>query len=485
MENIRVRFAPSPTGHLHIGSARTALFNWLYTRSLNGVYVLRVEDTDRDRSTETFEETILEDLAWLGLNWDEGPDIGGAAGPYRQTEGMAAGVYTEPAGRLIASGHAYECFCTPDELESGRQAALAAGRMPMYEGGCRGLGVEEKQRFLKAGRKPAIRFAVAKKEQIVFDDLIRGRLEFSSEVLGDFIILRANGAPTYNFAVVVDDARMKITHVLRGEDHITNTARQLLIFEALGEAPPVFGHFSMILGPDKAKLSKRHGATAVGDYRREGYLSEAIINYLALLSWSSKSGDEVFELAGLTKEFSISRVSKSPAIFDAAKLKWLNGQHIRRLDPATLINLVLPYLVDAGFVEPQEIPAQFGSLMRVVEAVQTNLEVLSDIVRCVKIFGAVRFDQEIVAGLAGDEPKKIMAAFAAALADREALDKDEAKALITTVSEALKAEGVKGKEIFQTMRLALTGETSGPELFYLLYAFGPREAGIRLKDAIR
>jgi len=483
MENIRVRFAPSPTGHLHIGSARTALFNWLYARSLNGAYVLRVEDTDRDRSTETFEETILEDLAWLGLNWDEGPDIGGAAGPYRQTEGMAAGVYAEPAARLIASGHAYECFCTPEELETERKAAQAAGRMPMYGGRCRGLGAEEKQRFFEAGRKPAIRFAVAKTAQIVFDDLIRGRIEFSPEVLGDFIILRANGAPTYNFAVVVDDARMKITHVLRGEDHITNTARQLLIFAALGEAPPVFGHFSMILGPDKAKLSKRHGATAVGDYRREGYLPEAVINYLALLSWSSGTGDEVFELARLTKEFSIARVSRSPAIFDAAKLKWLNGQHIRRLDPVTLTNLVLPYLIDAGFVEPRELPAQFGSLTRVVEAVQTNLEVLSDIARCVKIFGAVRFDEEIAARLAGDGPKKIMAAFAAALVGLQALDKDEAKALIITVSGALKAEGVKGQEIFQTMRLALTGETSGPELFYLLYALGPQEAGIRLKNA--
>lgn len=481
--NIRVRFAPSPTGHLHIGSARTALFNWLFARSLSATYVLRVEDTDRDRSTETFEQSILEDLAWLGLNWDEGPDIGGSTGPYRQTERISAGVYEKHAFDLVAAGHAYECFCRPEELEAERQAALAAGRMPMYSGKCRNISVDERRGLLDAGRKPALRFAVPGDRQIVFDDLIRGSLEFSTEVLGDFIILRENGAPTYNFAVAVDDMLMKITHVLRGEDHISNTARQILIFEALGAKPPEFGHFSMIVGSDKAKLSKRHGATAVGDYRREGYLPEAIINYLALLSWSSSSGEEVLDVETLTKEFSLDRVSRSPATFDAAKLKWLNGQHIRSLDPVILTNLVLPYLIDAGFVAPDEIGPQFASLTRVVEAVQTNLEILSDITGCVKIFGAVRHDSQASQRLSEAGAQKVIGAFRAALSGKDAMNKDEAKALITTVSADLKEDGVKGKEIFQTMRLVLTGETSGPELFYLLYALGPQESLFRLEGA--
>ncbi len=483
MPEIRVRFAPSPTGHLHIGSARTALFNWLFARSQNGRFILRVEDTDRERSTEQFERSILEDLAWLGLNWDEGPDIGGGFGPYRQTERAAVGLYSELAGRLRGADLAYECFCTPAELQAERQAALAAGRMPMYSGRCRGLSAEQRQAFVNEGRRrPAVRFAVPAGRLIRFNDLIRGPLEISTEVLGDFIILRENGAPTYNFAVVADDAGMKITHVLRGEDHITNTARQLLLFEALGFAPPAFGHFSMILGPDKAKLSKRHGAAAVGDYRREGYLAPAIVNYLALLSWSSATGAEIFDVAELTKEFSLDRVSKSPAVFDADKLKWLNGQHIRRLNPADLTNLLLPYLVEDGFIEPVEISAQFSRLERIAEAIQSNLEVLADAPRYAKIFKSVALKAEAEELLAKENAKKIRAAFAAALSGRQSLSKDEAKELIARASEGLKAEGVKGKEIFQTLRAALTGELSGPELFYLIYALGPEEAAARIKE---
>jgi len=482
---IRVRFAPSPTGHLHIGSARTALFNWLYARSFNGVYVLRIEDTDRDRSTETFEHSIVEDLAWLGLAWDEGPDIGGPHGPYRQTERMAAGMYERRAQTLLESGRAYHCFCSAEELEAERAAALAKSEMPKYSGKCRALSDTQRQALIDEGRAPTIRFAVPPGERIAFDDIIRGGLEFQTGVIGDFIILRQDGSPTYNFAVVVDDLDMEITHVLRGEDHITNTARQMLLFEALGAEPPVFGHFSMILGPDKAKLSKRHGAAAVGDYRREGYISEAIINYLALLSWSSPTGAEVLRLDELIREFSADRVSKSPAIFDAAKLKWLNGQHIRRLDPVALTNLVLPYLVDKGLVEPEEIASGFERLARVVEGVQTNLEVLPDIVGCVKIFGAVIYDDETAARLREPSARKVMAAFSAALERVDDIDKDGAKALITSVSEGLKAEGVKGKEIFQTMRLALTGALSGPELFYLLYGLGPDETRRRLDKVLK
>lgn len=483
MTEVRVRFAPSPTGHLHIGSARTALFNWLYARQLNGAYVLRIEDTDRQRSTVDFERTIIEDLAWLGLAWDEGPDIGGPHGPYRQTERLTIGRYGEVTQELMAAGHAYECFCSPEELEAERALALAAGWMPKYSGRCRRLSGEEKAKRVGAGPPPVVRFLVPDGRQIVFKDLIRGNMEFSTEVIGDFIIIRANGVPTYNFAAAVDDFDMKITHVLRGEDHLTNTARQLLVFDALKAQPPAFGHFSMILGADKTKLSKRHGATAVGDYRREGFLPEAVTNYLALLSWSSATGVELFDLLGLTEEFSLERVSRSPAIFDAAKLKWLNGQHIRRLQPEALMRLTKPFLSSADSEARDAFEAAGGRLGRAVEAVQTNLETLADADACVRIFINPVNDREVAARLAGPEATDIAGAFEAALAGRTDLTKDEAKDLISETSGRLKELGLKGKDIFQTMRLALTGESSGPELFLLLYTLGPTEARRRLRTA--
>jgi nondiscriminating glutamyl-tRNA synthetase len=479
LTQMRVRFAPSPTGHLHIGSARTALFNWLWARRVQGTYVLRIEDTDRDRSTIGFERTIVEDLAWLGLAWDEGPETGGAHGPYRQTERMAAGIYLKAAERLLADGLAYECFCTPEELAVERETALAKKQAPRYSGKCRRLPPERRQAFLEQGRQAALRFAVQGDRSIAWDDLIKGPLEFASDVIGDFIIVRQNQAPTYNFAAVVDDLEMRITHVLRGEDHITNTARQILLIEALGGRSPAFGHLSMILGPDRAKLSKRHGAAAVGDYRREGYLAAAVVNYLSLLSWSPPGGEEVFDLEEVTAAFSLERVSKSPAIFDAGKLKWLNGRHIRRLTPTALTHLILPYLNEAFGVAPTT-ETEFADLIKIAEAIQTNIELLTEAPAYAKIFFVVDYGPEALSRLAGEEAKRVLRAFAGALPPAGGLEKDEAKRLIAQVAAQLKAEGIKGKDIFGVPRLALTGETSGPELFYLLYALGVEEAAKRI-----
>ena len=481
-DNVRVRFAPSPTGNLHLGTARTALFNWLFARGQGGVFVLRVEDTDGDRSTAAFERSIIEDMAWLGLAWDEGPDIGGPFGPYRQIERAEAGLYEKAAQSLLKSEHAYECFCSAEDLKAERKSALAHGKTPRYSGRCRKLTPEGRRKLLDEGQEPAIRFAVPQKQTVSFDDMIRGRMDFTDQAFGDFIILRKDRTPTYNLAVVVDDSAMKISHVLRGEDHLANTARQLLIFNALGLETPKFGHFSMILGPDQAKLSKRSGAMAIAEYRHSGYLAESIINYLSLLSWSSPSGEEVLDMATLAADFSLKRVSRSPAIFDISKLKWLNSQHIRRLESVKLTNLVVPYLVESKFVDVKEIPQNFDRLTRITESAQTNMEVLSDIQGCAKIFGEVTYAQDVVERLREKGSRRIIEIFSEVAAQGDFDTKDEAKDLIKTAGSRLKEEGFKGKDIFQTLRLSLTGELSGPELFYIIWVFGQKEIQDRLKS---
>ncbi len=323
-EKIRVRFAPSPTGQLHLGNARTALFNYLYARKTGGTFVLRVEDTDLERSSAEAEEAILNDLRWMGLEWAEGPGRGGEYGPYRQSERRE--IYARYASELLEKGHAYRCYCTPEELEEKRKRSLARGVPPKYDGRCRNLKPEEEQAFAAEGRASSLRFKVETR-RVDFEDLIKGRMSFEGQTLGDFIILRSDGTAAYNFAVVVDDALMQITHVIRGEDHLTNTPRQLLIYQALGWQPPKFAHPPMILGPDHSPLSKRHGATSVTYFREEGFLPEALVNYLALLGWSVDAGQEIMSLEELSQKFSLGRVSRSSAIFDIDKLQWVNRAH--------------------------------------------------------------------------------------------------------------------------------------------------------------
>ena len=348
MPGMRVRFAPSPTGQLHVGNARTALFNWLLARGHEGTFVFRIEDTDTERSTRASEESILDDIRWLGLGWDEGPDVGGPFGPYRQTDRFD--LYHEAVRDVIAREHAYYCFCSTEQLASEREAALAANLPPKYSGRCRAVPAADARARVEAGDVAAVRFRVPAGRDVTFTDLVRGEVTFANDVLGDFVIVRSDGRPAYNFAVVVDDARMGITHVIRGEDHISNTPRQILIYEALGAVPPAFAHLSLVLGPDHAPLSKRHGATSVAEFRERGYLPEALVNYLALLGWSPGEGEELVAASEMAKRFDLTKVSHSAAVFDTGKLAWINRHYMKEAAPARLVTLAAPYFSRAGYV---------------------------------------------------------------------------------------------------------------------------------------
>src|SRR6266511_1974884 len=343
---MRVRFAPSPTGQLHVGNARTALFNWLLARGSGGTFILRVEDTDVERSTRDSETAIMRDLRWLGLDWDEGPDAGGAHGPYRQSERLH--LYQSYAKELLGADAAYYCFCSVARREADRQEALATGRAAHYPGTCRRLSREQAAQRIAAGERPAIRFRVPDQRDITFADAVRGDVRFHTDVIGDPVIVRADGHPAYNFAVVVDDALMEVTHVIRGEDHISNTPRQLLLYEALGFTPPIFAHLALVMGPDHSPLSKRHGATSVAEFRAKGYLPESLVNYLALIGWSPGNDEELLPIEELARRFSLEDVGLSAGVFDEEKLAWVNRHYLKLADPARLAELSLPYFVDAG-----------------------------------------------------------------------------------------------------------------------------------------
>lgn len=350
MSKIRVRIAPSPTGHLHLGTARAALFNFLFARQNKGKFILRVEDTDLQRSDEIFTKEILQGLEWLGLSWDEGPKRGGEYAPYRQSERQET--YGQYIKKLLRAGLAYYCFCSEEKLDKERRVSLAAGQPPKYSGKCRALNPSQIKKFQEQGRCSIIRFKIPA-GKIKFKDLIRGQLEFDSALIGDISIAKDELTPLYNFAVVVDDATMKISHVIRGEDHISNTPKQILIAKALGFQPPYYAHLPLILGSDKSKLSKRHGAVPLLEYRERGYLSEAMVNFMALLGWNPGSEKEIFSLEELIKEFSLERVHKGGAIFNLEKLDWLNGYYIKQKSPKELTSLCLPFLVEANFISPK------------------------------------------------------------------------------------------------------------------------------------
>ncbi|MDO8885977.1 glutamate--tRNA ligase [Candidatus Oleimmundimicrobium sp.] len=484
MKDIRVRFAPSPTGHLHIGTSRTVLFNWLFARSQNGVFILRIEDTDRSRSTVEYERSIIEDISWLGLNWDEGPEVGGKYGPYYQSQ--RGELYKKAADELLKKGLAYRCYCTEIELEERREEAIKQGVMPKYDGQCRNLTSEDEKSLISEGRKPTIRFRVPKRK-IVVHDLVKGDVEFDSNIIGDFILIRSDGMASFNFAVVVDDAAMKITHVIRGEDHLANTARHILLFEALGYPIPKFAHNSMTLGPDHAKLSKRHGATSIGEYRRQGFLSSALVNCLALLGWSLGDGREIFTLQELVQVFSIDRISKSPAIFDIEKFKWINGQHIRKLSIKELTYLVLPYLEEAGYINAKPTAKKVAWIEKVVEAVQTNLVVLSDIKESSKLFfeDKPEYSKDALEVLKEEQVPKVFEVLKKVLAKANEIDIEKAKIILKEVAGELKSHGIKGKGVYHPIRVALTGALSGPELFYVISVFGKEKCLERIEEAIK
>ena len=375
---IRVRIAPSPSGNLHIGTARTALFNYLFAKKNHGKYVLRIEDTDLDRSSQAYIDNIYDSLKALGLNWDEGPDVGGPYGPYQQSERFD--IYPKYAQKLIDMGYAYECFCTQEELDAEKEESIKNKKPHKYSGKCRNLSEAEKEKLRAEGRKPSIRFHVPEGETS-YDDMVKGHLHFDNSLIGDFVIMKSNGTPTYNFAVVIDDMEMKISHIIRGEDHISNTAKQIMIYNALGAEVPKFGHLGMILAPDRSKLSKRHGATAVSEFVEKGYLTEALVNFVALLGWSPSDGHEIKTLDEIAADFRINEVSSSNSIFEYDKLNWMNGQYIKKMDLAKLTQLVKPYLSCYDLSEYTE-----KQLERIVEVTREPITILSELTNDTKYF---------------------------------------------------------------------------------------------------
>ncbi len=471
MAPVRVRFAPSPTGFVHVGNARTALFNWLFAHHHDGSFILRIEDTDVQRSEERYEAQLIEDLKWFGLDWDEGPDCDGIYGPYRQSERKE--VYAKLAAQLIEQDRAYFCFCTPEELEADRQEALKAGRQPKYSGRCRKRPREESARQVAQGAATAIRLKIM---DSVFNwvDIVHGATSFSSEVIGDPIIVRSDGNPAYNFAVVVDDHQMAITHVIRGDDHISNTPRQLAVYRAFGWEPPGFAHLSTILGPDRTRLSKRHGATSLESFRQMGILPEALRNYLALLGWSPADGKtEILSDRELIAQFSLEHITKSPAVFDLEKLKWLNRHYLKSSSPTRLAELAIPFLAAAGYLDGTV--AQAGRLWieRVMDAVLKNLDHLDQFPAAARVI--FEFDPgnllenaqtRIEAQDAGTR-----AVVAALLQQLQAGNEITSESFRAATKAVQKETGKKGKDLFHPIRLALTGEISGPELDKLVPIF--------------
>jgi len=478
---LRVRFAPSPTGPLHIGGARSALFNWLLARRYGGQFILRIEDTDLERSSRESEENIKEALRWLGIDWDEGIDVGGPYGPYRQTERL--GIYRKYADQLLARGLAYKCYCTDAELEAERQALLAKGETPRYLGRCRNLTAAEQRRLEEEGRPYTIRFAVPGGRDITFHDLVRGTVSFASDGIGDFVIVKSDGIPVYNFAVVIDDALMHITHVIRAEEHLSNTPRQILIFEALGLPLPEFGHISLILGKDRAKMSKRHGATSVEQYRKLGYLPEAIVNFLALLGWSPAGEQEMFSLPELIAQFSLDRVAKNPAVFDIDKLNWLNAQYLKKAGAATIARLALPHLEAAGYIGPNPSEAEMAWLEKAVASVQDHISYAAQAVEHLEVF--FNDDPQLESAEAAEvindpEAKEAIRRFKERLSGLETVDAAGVQAALKAVVKELK---LSGKKVFMPVRVATTGKMHGPELYSLIPLLG-KERTLRRIDAV-
>ncbi|HEX3016012.1 MAG TPA: glutamate--tRNA ligase [Desulfobacteria bacterium] len=482
MEKIRVRFAPSPTGPLHIGGARSALFNYLLAKRFGGEFIVRSEDTDLERSSRESERNILDALRWLGITWDEGIEVGGEYGPYRQTERLD--LYREYTQRLIDMGVAYKCYCSEEEIEAERQALIAKGETPRYLGKCRCLTPEQVKVYEAEGRKPVIRFRVPEDQTLTISDLVRGDVSFESNGIGDFVIVKSDGIPTYNFAVVVDDTTMKITHVIRGEEHLSNTPRQLLIYQALGLTPPKFGHISLILGKDRSKMSKRHGSVSVVHYREKGYLPEAIVNFIALLGWSPQGENEFLSMQELCEQFSLDRVSKSPAVFDMDKLNWLNGSYIKRTSPERIARLAIPYLEEAGLLVAPLDEAKFQWVVDMVIAIQEHLEYVAQITDYSSYF----FGSEVT--LKSDEAREVLAQeqvkavtdlFLERLAAAEELTIASVKSLIKGIGKELK---LGGKQVFMPLRVALTGETHGPELYNIIPLLGKEQAAARVKSAL-
>jgi glutamyl-tRNA synthetase len=473
---VRVRFPPSPTGYLHVGSVRTALYNWLYARHSGGTFVFRIEDTDETRHIEDAVEQIQRSLRWVGIDWDEGPGVGGPHGPYIQSERRAQ--HLEIAERLLAEGHLYRCYCTPEELAADREQALAAGRPAIYSGRCRELSDEQRAALEAEGRKPALRLRAPEHGETVWDDLVRGEIRILNATVGDHIVVRSDGVPTYNFVNPLDDAAMEIDHVIRGEDLLPSTPRQIHLYQAIGAPIPRFGHLPMVLGPDRKRLSKRHGATSVEEFRDAGYLPEAVINGLALVGWSLDDSHELFTPQELVQHFSLERVNSAPGVFDHQKLEHLNGLHIRRLSVEELAARIQGFLEERG----SPLASQPDLVRAATPLVQEKIKTLAEFEPyCSFLFGDVEYDEAAWERLAGDvRSAGILDATSEALA---ALGNWDAAAIEEALRGVCDRLELKPRVAFGPVRIALTGRTIAPGLFESAELLGRDETLKRLAAA--
>ena len=479
---VRVRFAPSPTGYLHIGNARTALFNWIFARSKHGKFILRVEDTDMTRSKEEYFRKILEDLAWLGLDWDEGPNIGGPFKPYKQSERLK--FYREIAEKLIDEDKAYQCFCTDAELKKRRAEALKKGTPPRYDGRCRNLSPEKKEELKKAGKKPALRFKVPDKK-ITITDLIKGEVEFDTSLIGDFVIMKSTNTPSFNFAVCCDDYLMKISHVIRGEDHLSNTPKHVLLFEALNVKPPEFAHMSLTTAPGGVRLSKRTEAVSIASYRKLGYLPEALVNYFALLGWAPEGDKEIVTPQEIISEFKLEKVSKSSEAFDPVKLNWMGGIYIRKASLDRLTKLAIPYLVSKKLIKKDMAQKRFEEIKKIVSVVRDHLACISQITNYTDMFFKEQVkikDKELKKIIQSGSAQSVLKSFLKNIAKLKQLD-ENSFALLT--NDIKKDTTFKGKELYMPLRAAITGEPHGPELKLILPILGKDKCIARVKRVLK
>lgn len=474
---VRVRFAPSPTGYLHVGNVRTALFNWLMARRYKGDFILRIEDTDAERSRREYEKQLMDDLRWLGLEWDESVDKDAGFGPYRQSDRYS--IYQQHAQKLLDQDKAFYCFCSEDELARERQEQLARNEPLRYSGKCRHLKRADAEDRIRAGEKPTLRLRV-RAGSVGFSDLVFGRIDVDTQQISDPVLLRSDKSPTYNFCCVIDDSLMKISHIIRGDGHLSNTHRQILLYEALDAAVPTFAHLSTVLGPDGQKLSKRHGATSIEEFRSQGYLPEALANYLALLGWSPpEEGREILSLEEIAGVFDLGRVLKSPAIFDIAKLDWMNRSYINKTPSQSLVEIAQPYFVNAGLIPNQPDADTVAWLTRLIDTLKKYVDHLDQIVAQSAIVygfeaGGPSLDDEARATLSRPEGRTVALAFARAVDERNMLTMEGYREILAQVKATTKQ---KGKNLFHPIRAVLTGRGSGPELDLLIPLY---EEGCRL-----
>lgn len=483
-KKVRVRYAPSPTGHLHIGNARTALFNYLYARHHDGEFIIRIEDTDQKRNIEDGEKSQLENLEWLNIDWDESPAKPGQYGPYRQSE--RKDIYLPLVDQLLASNLAYKCYCTEEELEEEREAQRARGEIPRYNGKCANLSAQEQAQKEAEGITPVVRFRVPKNKSYSFEDMVKGNITFESDsVGGDFVILKRDGMPTYNFAVAVDDYMMKISHVLRGDDHIANTPKQLMIYEAFGWEAPEFGHMTLIINSETGKkLSKRDETILqfIEQYRDLGYQPEAMFNFISLLGWSPVGEDEIFSQEEFIKIFDADRLGKSPAAFDNKKLEWISNQYMKQIERKEMAQLALPYLQEAKLVEENLTDEKLAWVEELVSLYQPQMSYAAEIVELSNLFfnDTLSLNEEAKEVLGGETVPQVLEAFSKQIADLEEFDVASIKASIKAVQ---KETGVKGKNLFMPIRVAVSGQMHGPELAETIMLLGKEKVLDHIKQA--